>query len=119
MPFVVTRANVPISAEQELELKSRLGSAIARVPGKGEAGLLLGFEGEAHLWLAGDNTPLAFVEASVFANEGHAGYQAFAADVAAALHDVLGIPADRVYVRFSDIPAWSVGEMLVDRRMLG
>lgn len=118
MPFVVTRANGPISAKQELELKTHFGRAIAHVPGKSEAGLLLVFDDDARLWLAGDNAPLAYVEADVFANEGHGGYGEFAADVADALHDVLGIPAERVYVRFSDIPVWSVGDMVVDRRML-
>lgn len=117
MPFIVTRANVPISAGKEAELKSRFGHAIEHVPGKSEAGLLLAFEGDAHLWLAGDDAPLAYVESSVFANEGHAGYSEFAADVADALHDVLGIPAERVYIRFSDIPVWSMGDMVVDRRM--
>ena len=36
MPFVVCRANVPISDEQEVDLKVRLGKAIAHVPGKSE-----------------------------------------------------------------------------------
>ena len=119
MPFIVTRANVPISATQEVALKERFGRAIARVPGKSEAGLLLAFEGDAHLWLAGGNEPTAYVEASIFANEGHAGYGAFAAEAATALGNVLGIPPERVYMRFSDIPVWSVGGMLIDRRMLG
>lgn len=117
MPFVVTRANVPITQDQERELKERFGRAIAHVPGKSEAGLLLAFEENARLWLAGGDEPLAYVEASVFANEGHAGYAAFAAEVTAALGDVLGISAERIYVRFSDIPVWSVGDMVVDRRM--
>ena len=116
MPFVVTRANVPISKEQEAALKERLGRAIANVPGKSEVGLLLAFEGNARLWLAGGDEPLAYIEAGVFANEGHAGYEAFAADVAGAIRDVLGIPVGRVYVRFSDIPVWSVGNMVADRR---
>ena len=30
-----------------------------------------------------------------------------------------GQEADCVYVRFSDIPVWSVGDMVVDRWMLG
>ena len=39
------------------------------------------------------------------------------ADVAEAFSDVLDIPPRHVYLRFSDIPVWSVGDMLVDRRM--
>ena len=112
MPFVVMRANVPISKKQENVLKDRFGRAKEQVPGKSEAGLLLAFEGDAQLWLAGGDEPIAYVEASVFANERHEGYEAFVADVAAALHDVLDIPQARVFTRFSDIPAWSVGDMI-------
>ena len=116
MPFVVTRVNVPLSPAQEADLKERFGRAIAHVPGKSEAGLLLAFEGDAHLWLAGADAPLAYIEASVFANEGHFGYNAFVADVVGSIGDVLAIPPERVYVRFSDIPVWSMGDVVVDRR---
>ena len=118
MPFVVTRVNVPISPAQKLELKGRLGRAIEHVPGKSEAGLLLAFEGDCHLYLAGDgDTPLAYVEANVFANEGHAGYGRFAAEVTSALGEVLGIAPHHIYLCFSDIPVWSVGAQVIDRRM--
>ncbi len=117
VPFIVIRANVPISKVQEVELKEQIGRAILRVPGKSEAGLMLAFDGDAHLWLAGGDAPCASDEAAVFANEKHAGYGAFAAEVAEAFADVLDIPHQNVYVRFSDIPVWSVGDMVVDRRM--
>lgn len=38
----------------------------------------------------------------MFANEGHAGYREFAAQVAGAFQDVLGIDARRVYICFTD-----------------
>ena len=46
-----------------------------------------------------------------------AGYDELSADIAQAFHDVLGIPPRRVYVRYSDIPIWSVGDAVFDRRM--
>ena len=46
-----------------------------------------------------------------------AGYDALSAEIAAAMRDVLGIPPERVYVRYADIPVWSVADMVVDRRM--
>ncbi|WP_350455102.1 phenylpyruvate tautomerase MIF-related protein [Slackia heliotrinireducens] len=119
MPFLVCKVNVPVSQDQERELKARLGQAIAHIPGKNERGLLVCIEPDAHLWLAGNDDPIAYVEASVFANEDHAGYRAFSVDTAAAFAEVLGIPQERVYVRYAEIPVWSVGEMLIDRRMFG
>ena len=63
--------------------------------------------------------PIVYVEASVFANEGHAGYGTFSILVASALRDVLGIPPEHTYVRYADIPVWSVAHMVVDRASLG
>ncbi len=40
MPFVIARVNVPVSREQEEQIKSRLGRAIQLVPGKSERYLL-------------------------------------------------------------------------------
>ncbi|MBP3892599.1 MAG: hypothetical protein J6D34_00985 [Atopobiaceae bacterium] len=118
MPFVIVRTTTPISPEQESALKSLLGEAITHIPGKSEQGLLLAFEDNCRLWLAGEHDqPIAYVEASVFANEDHAGYEAFSVLVALAMRDVLGIPAGRTYIRYADIPVWSVANMLIDRHM--
>ncbi len=78
---------------------------------------MLAFEDNAHLWLAGNSEPAAYVEASVFANENHAGYRAFSSEVAMAFRDVLGIVPQRTYVRYADIPVWSASGTVVDRRM--
>lgn len=118
MPFIVTKVSTPLTDVQERKLKERFGRAIAHVPGKSEQGLLLAFEDNCRLWLAGGNdAPIAYVQADVFANERHTGYGTLSAEIAAALHDVADISPERVYVRYTDIPAWSVADMLADRRM--
>lgn len=74
MPFLISRVNVPISREQEIELKTRLGKAIELVSGKSEDYLLLGFEDNCRLWLRGDGSaPIAYIEANIFGNDSHAG----------------------------------------------
>lgn len=40
MPFILARVSTPVSKEQEIEIKSRLGRAIKLVPGKSEEYLL-------------------------------------------------------------------------------
>lgn len=120
MPFVVARTSTAVGREQELELKARLGRAIELVPGKSEAYLLVDLEGSRRLFLAGsDAEPIAYLEVSVFGNEGHAGYDALTAEVTQAFHEVLGIRPDHVYLRFTDIPAWGVAGQYIDRRMFG
>ena len=116
MPFIISRVNCPIRPEQEQELKAWLGQAISLVPGKSEDYLLLGFEDNCRLWLRGQNDqPVAYVEANIFGNEGHRGYEAFTAEVTRMFHHVLNIPPENVYISFTDIPAWSVQGMYIDR----
>ncbi|MDO4539401.1 MAG: phenylpyruvate tautomerase MIF-related protein [Coriobacteriales bacterium] len=120
IPFVVVRVNMAITTEQELELKTRLGQAIGLVPGKSEEHLLVGIEDKCRLFLVGDGqTPLVYLEVSVFGNEAHAGYAAFTKAATQSLQDVGGIVPDHVYLRFSDVAAWGVSGRYVDRRMLG
>ena len=67
MPFINSKVSVKITEEQEKELKSRLGEAIALIPGKSENWLMTGFEDEYHLYFRGDNSqPVAFIEVSVY-----------------------------------------------------
>ena len=74
MPFVIARVNVSVSREQEREIKTILGRAIELVPGKSEQYLMLGFEGDYHFWLRGeDSRPAAYIEVRIFGNEGHLG----------------------------------------------
>ena len=116
MPFITARVNVTITKEQELKIKSGLGKAIELVSGKSEEYLLLNIEDECHMYLRGDgDTPIAYIEAAIWGNEGHLGYDRFTAEVTQIFSEILDIPPDQVYIRYSDIPDWGVGGMNFDR----
>ena len=116
MPFILAHVNVPVSREQEAEIKTRMGQAIELVPGKNENTLLFGIGENEHLYLRGDGSQkTAYIEASIFGNEDHEGFDAFAAAAADIFRQVLGIPTENVYIRFDDIRAWSVGGSFIDR----
>lgn len=118
MPFIISRVSCALTTQQEEHLKSGLGRAISAVPGKSEQSLLVCLEQNCRLWLRGDNSePIAYIEVSVFANEQHAGYQQFMAQITHLYHTLLGIAADHIYVRFADIPAWGVAGMYVERKL--
>ena len=109
MPFIMSKVNVPVSAAQETQLKARLGKAMELLPGLSENYLLAGIEADCRFYLRGENQPVAYVEASIFGNEHHIGYENFSAAVTKIFVDVLNIPPLNVYIKFSDIAAWSVG----------
>jgi phenylpyruvate tautomerase PptA (4-oxalocrotonate tautomerase family) len=116
MPFITTRTNRSISREQEQQLKSHLGRAIELVPGKSEQYLMLCFESDSHLWLRGDDSQsIVYIEAAIWGNEAHLGYDKFTAEVTRIFNEVLGIRPDCIYIRYSDIPDWGVAGMNFDR----
>ena len=118
MPFIVSKVNFPVSAEQEREWKEQLGKAIERIPGKSEKVLFLSLEDNCRLWLRGGNDrPMAYLTVSVFGNESHAGYRAFTAAVTDVCRDLLGVAPEDCYIRFDDIGAWGAGGQYIDRRM--
>ena len=107
---------MPVSEEQELQIKSRLGRAISLIPGKSEESLMVGFEDSHHLYLRGDGSqPTAYLEVSVFGNESHYGYDALTAEITRIYNDVLGIASDHIYIRYDDIRIWGASGVAFDR----
>ena len=91
MPFIKTKVSCELTEKQELALKKCFGKAIALIPGKSEAYLLLEFESKAHLWLRGEHdAPIAYIEAAIFGNEDHAGFDAFTYEITKAFAEILG-----------------------------
>ena len=115
MPFIKIKTSCGITAAQEKSIKTLMGKAIALVPGKSEQYLLMELEDSRRLWLRGKNdSPIAYIEAAVFANEAHLGYDAFTACVTYELSEILDIAPDHVYIKFEDIPAWGVQGAYMD-----
>ena len=116
MPFVIAKVNVPVSKEQESKIKTRIGKAIENVPGKNENYLLFGLEDGYHFYLRGDGSQkIAYIQADIFGNEDHIGFDRFSAEMTVIFHHVLGIPPENIYIKFDDIKAWSVGGQFIDR----
>ena len=116
MPFIMSRVNIPISDDQELQLKSRLGKAIEILPGLSEEYLMAGFEDNYHIYLRGDNTnPVAYIEVSIFGNEAHYGYDKFTAAITKIFNEVLGINPKNIYIKYDDIKDWGVNGNNFDR----
>ena len=107
MPFINSKISVTVNPEQEVELKRRLGEAIAIIPGKSENWLMTGFEDGYHLYFRGDNSePMAFVEVSVFGGEDSQAFSQLTGEITKIFGDVLGIAADHIYVKYAATSNW-------------
>ena len=120
MPFIKIKAGCEITEDRETALKEQIGRAIDRIPGKSEKYLLLEFEDNCRLWLGGRNDePVIYVEAAIFGNEDHYGFDSFASEITEAFSGTLGIRPDHIFIKFEDISIWGAAGMCFDRRMYG
>ncbi len=107
MPFIDSKVSLKISDEQEKELKSRLVQAIALIPGKSERWLMTAFEDECHMYFAGDNSaPVAYVEVGIFGCPDETAFAKMTSEITKIFGEVLGIPADRMYIKYEASTDW-------------
>lgn len=107
MPFINSKISTALSEDQEKTLVSRLGQAVTLIPGKSESWLMTGFEPEYHLYFRGENsTPAAFVEVKLFGSENKSAFAALTAEICNIYQEVLGIPADHIYIKYQAVANW-------------
>ena len=107
MPFIDAKISKKLSPEEKLNLKSYFGNAIAQFPGKSETWLMCNIEGECDLWFQGKNDePAAFIEVKLLGSVDAAASQRFTESVCSELQSKYGIPASRIYVRYSGGNLW-------------
>jgi hypothetical protein len=105
--MISTKTSTPISAEQELILKEKLGKAIELLSGKTEAWLMLEFEDNCRLWFRGDNSnALAYVEVSALGSINPADAEKLTAEICNICKEVLGIDGSGVYVKYEETDKW-------------
>ncbi len=106
MPFINTKYSAEISAEQEEKIKAALGSAVS-VLGKSESWLMVGFEPCCSLYFKGEKSEkIAFVEVSLFGSASAAACDKMTGEICGILGDVLGVPSDKIYVKYSPVENW-------------
>lgn len=106
MPFINTKYSSDITPQQEEKIKSALGKAVS-VLGKSEAWLMVGFEPSCSLYFKGEKSEkIAFVEVSLFGSANASACDKMTGEICGILGDVLGVPADKVYVKYSPADNW-------------
>ena len=100
MPFVDAKITVPVSTAEKDAIKSALGQAISDF-NKTEAWLMVGIDDNYSLWLGGRELERgAFVSVSMIGDTPDDACADFTGHICEILNDILGIPADSIYVTF-------------------
>lgn len=119
MPFINTKTNVSIPMEKELSIKQKLGQAIRLIPGKSEAWLMLNFEGDSHLYFAGDGeTPCAFIEVKIYGSASSQDYDSLTGKITDIISSELNIAKNKIYIKYEEIAYWGVPVTIFDNSKL-
>lgn len=110
MPFIQTTTNLAVSKEQEEKIKARFGEAIGLL-GKSEGWLMLNFNYSHNMYFKGQNMPMAFVDVAVFGKSTDEQCEAMTKEVCSIFSDVLGLEAERIYVKYTGTNQWGWNNM--------
>lgn len=108
MPMIRITTSTDLPKAQAQELLQGVSQAVARALGKPEQYVMAAW-GHAHMWMAGSDGPAAFVELDSIGGLEPAVNRRLSALLADTLARPLGIPTERVYVRFADVAATDWG----------
>ena len=106
MPFIHVRTTKPVEKKTEKELAARIGNMMPLI-GKSEQWLMLGFEQNCSLYFRGEKSEkIAYVEVSLYGTPSASACDKLTAEICRIYGEVLGIPADRIYVKYSPTDMW-------------
>ncbi len=107
MPYINLKTTKNLTKENCEALKADFGKAIEVFPGKTEAWLMVGIEGDKKLWFKGDaSEESAIVEVDLLGQVNPTASEKMTAVICDILKKELGISSDRVYVKYTGYNHW-------------
>ncbi len=106
MPYIETKTTRKIGKAEAAELRERLGKAIELIPGKTDKWLMLSFRGELDMAFAGVDGDAAMIEVDILGHADDSSYAALTAKICEIMSDVLALPKDRIYVKYTEFDRW-------------
>jgi phenylpyruvate tautomerase PptA (4-oxalocrotonate tautomerase family) len=107
MPYINITTNTPIPAEKREAIISQLGRDMSLI-GKDEAWLMSDFRENSVMYFDGSDKPAAMVSLDLVGAAAAKQYDRFTAAVTKQLFEQLGIPTERVYVKYGEYARWGV-----------
>ena len=105
MPMFALTTSASIAGKEEA-LKAGLGKAVALLPGKSEAHLMLSLTGDTPMYFHGEKSDAAFLDVSCFGSGRPEAYARMTAAVCALFEKELGIAPADVYIKYSETTNW-------------
>ena len=110
MPYINTTTTKKITEEERTELTKTFGKLIEIIPGKKEAYLMLNFEDERKMAYQGDDkTDCAILAVDILGAADEKYMEKLSDELAKAVNRILGVPTERIYVKFGVYENWYCG----------
>lgn len=107
MPYIGVKVSCKVDGEKELALKSALGQAITKIPGKNEDWLMVCIEDNQKIYFKGNNdAPSAYAEVKIYGKSTSKAYNDMTAALCEIFESLLGISPDRTYVKYEECSVW-------------
>lgn len=107
MPYIEIKTNTAIPKTNEISIKSKIAEVLtASFPSKTENWLMLDFTENSRMYFGGKDDPCAMVQIALFGKGNAAGFDKMTDGVCSLIEKELGIPADRVYVKYEEVSHW-------------
>lgn len=106
MPFIEIKTDKKITKELEAALVRDFGQAIETFSGKTEKYLMVNIEGECGMAFAGVIGDCCMVSVDLLGSATPEAYEKMTKVTCTLISRVLGIPEDRVYVKYSEYETW-------------
>ena len=107
MPYIKTSVSKEIAPQVRDSIKTKLGQAIALIPGKSESWLMLSFEDNVKMYFKGDcSEEYAYIEVSIFGSASDAAYDRLTAAICEIINEELDIPMQNIYVKYEESNHW-------------
>lgn len=106
MPYIHTRTNTKISKEQEVKIKSRLGTAISLL-NKSEEWLMVDFSDSCHMYFSGsEKENVAYIDIKIYGKGNRESYNNMTKEVTNIISEELDILPNCIYISYSEYENW-------------
>ncbi|GHU53916.1 hypothetical protein AGMMS49975_13300 [Clostridia bacterium] len=112
MPFIHVKTTETVDKAKETALKTKLGEAIALIPGKSEPYLMVAIDGGQNIYLGGKEGKFVFADVRCFGKFDHVAYENLVTELVKIFDEELGIPGGDVYITIAEYDYWGLGGKL-------
>ncbi len=107
MPYISVNVTGELTDTQKDEIKRGLGDRIAVIPGKSEKALMIDISDRHTIYMAGEKLAhTAYLDVKIYGHTDLEAKRAFTEAAFAVVSQATGIPADGMYLNFSEYDNW-------------